>query len=289
MVTKTMAHFGNTGDILASLPAMREFYVKTGIKPTLYLVKDHPAEYYTGAVHPVKNEAGQNVSLNEGMISMLIPLLKEQDYLQDVLIKESVDYNPEEIDVNLSFTRDNFCNIPFGDIRRWYFYCFPDLACDLSKQYIHVPDSEKDLAKGKIIICRTERYQNETLDYSFLKEYEDDLLFSGTMREYNNFCMQFDINIRKLSISNFLELAQAIKQAKALMSNQTMIFQIAEGLKTPRVVELCSYAPNVIPTGEMAFDFYSQTALEMYFHTLNGTYGSYATTYKQENPANIAG
>lgn len=285
MITKTFAHFGNTGDILASLPAMREFYNKTKIKPTLYLVKDHPAEYYNEAVHPIKNEFGQNVSLNEVMISMLMPLLKQQDYLQDVIMIESKDYESYNIDFNLSKIRDAFYNIPFGDIRRWYFYLYPELACDLSKQYILVPDTDKDFAKDKIVICRTERYQNEQIDYSFLKEYEDNLVFSGTMREYNNFCMQFDLNIRKLNISNFLELAQALKQSKGLMSNQTMIFQIAEGMKIPRVVELCSYAPNVIPVGEQAYDFYAQMAAELYFHTLNGTLHTFIKPDKQENPA----
>jgi hypothetical protein len=64
-----------------------------------------------------------------------------------------------------------------------------------------------------------------------------------------------------------------------------MIFQIAEGLKIPRIVELCAHAPNVIPVGEMAFDFYAQNALEMYFHTLNGTFSTIVESYKQENPA----
>lgn len=263
MNTRNFAHFGNTGDVISSLPALKEFYRKTGVKPTLYLVKDHPAVYYEGSVHPVKNDKGENVSLNADMINMLIPLLKEQPYLLDVKT-----HTGEPIHVNLSAIRDTFCNIPFGDIRRWYFYVYPDLACDLTQQYIEVPDTEKDLAKGKLIVCRTERYQNPNIDYSFLKKHENELVFAGTMREWNGFTMTYGLQIPKLPVNNFLELAQALKQSKGLLSNQTMIFQIAEGLKIPRIVELCSFAPNVIPVGEDAFDFYAQVGLEYYVSKL---------------------
>lgn len=274
---KNFSHYGNAGDVLASLPCMKEFYNKTKIRPVLYLVKDHPAHYYEGAVHPIKDNKGNNVSLNEAMNNMLIPLLKSQDYLEDVKevhtndvqMAESLNDEREEvIHVNLSKIRDTFCNIPYGSISRWYFYIYPDLACDLSKSWISVPETDKDLAKNKIIISRTERYTNENINYSFLKKYEDDVLFTGTMREYNKFCMGFDLNIKKLAINNFLELAQAIQQCKFHISNQTMAFQISEGLKHPRILELCSYAPNVIPIGENAFDFFSQYSLEWYFNHL---------------------
>lgn len=289
MKLKSLVHAGNAGDVFAALPAIKQFYVKSKLKPILYLIKDHPAEYYKGATHPIKDDDGNYVSLNGDMINLMIPLLREQSYLEDVQemhisellfeddfgLCESKDGTKH---VNLSFIRKTFCNIPFGDIRRWYFYIFPDLACNLSKKYIDVPNAKKDFATGKIIIARSERYNNPRIEYDFLKPYEDELLFSGTMREYNNFCMNFDLNIQKLSINNFLELAQALKQSKGLISNQTMIFQIAEGMKIPRAVELCHYAPNVIPVGDNAFDFHGQDALEMYFHELRGTTKEFYST-----------
>lgn len=268
MGAKNFAHFGNCGDVIASLPSLRQHYRNTGIKPTLFLVKDYPAEYYEGAVHPVQNAKGDNVSLNQSMIKMLIPLLKCQEYLNDVTMIESDNYYDSDIHINLSDIRNTFCNIPLGDIRRWYFYVFPDLACDLSEQYLYIPDNPKDLAIGKVIISRSERYHSEWADYSFLKEYEEDCLFCGTMREYNNFCMNFGLEIRKLHVNDFLEYAQALKQSKFHISNQTMAFQISEAIKIPRIVELCSWASNVIPVGEKAFDFYSNTALQYYFKEL---------------------
>ena len=84
--------------------------------------------------------------------------------------------------------------------------------------------------------------------------------------------MNFDLEIRKVNVTDFYQLAQLLKLSKGLISNQTMIFQIAEGLKIPRAVEICRYAPNVIPVGENAFDYLDTMALQAHFHTMNGTY-----------------
>lgn len=262
-IKNTFLHSGNSGDIIASLPAVREFYRKTGIKPILYLRKGVKAFYYEGAVHPIKNEDGEAVMLNDAMIKMLIPLLKAQPFFEDV--KEWTD---EEIGCDLDNIRETNVGMPGLSINRWYFYVYPDLACDLTKQWLEVPDSEKDLANGKIVITRTERYTNPNIDYSFLKPYEDELVFSGTMREYNIFCMTYDLNIKKLTVDNFLTLAQAIKQSRFHVTNQTMANQISTGLLHPCILEVCTFAPNCIIFGEDRYDFMAQPALEYYFDLL---------------------
>lgn len=262
----TFLHSGNSGDTISALPAIREYYRKTGKKPILYLRKGVEAFYYEGAVHPVKDpDSGKAVMLNEAMIKMLMPLLKAQDFLEDVR-----EWTDEEIMCDLDQIRETFVGMPSQSINRWYFYVYPDLACDLSKPWLTVPETDRDLAKGKVIITRTERYTNPAIDYSFLKPYEDDLIFSGTMREYNVFCMNYDLNIKKLTVANFLDLAQAIQQSRFHISNQTLANQISQGIFHPSILELCSFAPNCIQIGEDRYDFFSQAALEYYFHKLYG-------------------
>lgn len=284
MQTTSFGHRGTIGDTWASIPAMREYTKKTGKRVILYLEKDYPAEYYKGAVHPTKNEKGEMVTLNQSMIDMMIPLFKVQPFIEDCKVWEG-----EKIDIDLNKIRESYVGMPGLSINRWYFYVYPDLSCDLSGVWLNVPENEKNLAKGKIIITRSERYNIDNADFSFLKPYEDDLLFCGTMREYNNFCMRFDLNIRKFAISNFLELAQAIKQCKFHVTNQTQAFQLSEGQKTPRILEVCGVAPNCIPIGANAYDFLKTEHLEYHFHTLNGSLEGYAAKYKQENPAVMAG
>lgn len=205
------SHTGNIGDVWASIPAMKQFYLKTGKHIRLYLIKNVRGEYYEGAVHPTKNEQGANVMLNDKMIEMMIPLLLAQGFIKEVVAITEEEYKTTDILCHLEWIREANVGMPSFPIQKWYSTIFPDLDFDLAETWLEVPESEKDLAKGKIMITRSERYTNPLLDYSFLKPYEDDLLFCGTMREWNIFCMTYDLNVQKFNINNFLELAQAIK------------------------------------------------------------------------------
>ncbi len=264
--TTSFLHQGSLGDCVASLPAIKEYYRKTGKKAVLYLVEGVKAFYYQGATHPTMADDGvTNVMLNKAGINMLIPLFKEQECIADCRI-----WNKEPINIDLGRIRETNVGMPNFCISRWYFQCFPDLACDLSKVWLNVPDTDKDFAKGKIIVTRTERYLNPNINYKFLKNYEKDVIFSGTELEYQIFKLRYDLNVPKLVIKDFLELAQAIKQSKFHISNQTMAAQISQGTKHPRIIELCEFAPNVIVIGKDAYDFLAQESLEYYVSILNG-------------------
>lgn len=284
MEVTTFSHTGNIGDIWASIPAMRQHFKNTGKKINLYLIRNVPAFYYEGAVHPTKNDGGENVMLNAKMCEMMVPLLEEQEFINIVYSIDFREYDnyKDKIQVHLEWFRENQIGLPNFSINRWYFYVFPDLTCDLSGVWLDVPHAEKDFAVNKIIITRSERYTNPSIDYSFLKPYEDELVFCGTSREWNNFCMTYDLNVRKMHIDDFLELAQAINQCRFHISNQTQAFQLSEGLKVPRVLELCTYAANVIPIGDLAYDFHDQLGLEFAFHKLNGTVDMFFDSKKAE-------
>lgn len=261
--TTSFLHNGSIGDVIASVPCINEHYKKTGKKAILYLVNGTKAVYYEGAMHPTLNEKNEMVMLNEKAIQTLAPLLMQQESIDDVKM-----WSNQPIHIDLNQIRETFVNMPYGCLSRWYFYVLPDLACDLSKQWLTAPDAEKDLALNKIIVTRTERYLNPQINYSFLKKFEDELLFVGTDLEHSIFCLRYNLKVKRLIVNDFLELAQAIRQSKFHLSNQTMAFQISQGLKHPRIVELCRHAPNVIPYGEDAYDFYAQGAVEYYFMEL---------------------
>jgi hypothetical protein len=265
METSNWLHSGTIGDVIASIPAITEFWRQTGKRVVLHLEKDHPARYYEGATHPTRDGENKMVMLNQQVIDMLIPLLNEQEGIDHAKV-----WDGEDIKVDLNVIRQEpSLFMPNFSINRWYFYFYPDLTCDLSGVWLNVPDTDKNLARGKILITRTERYRNDDINYSFLKPFEEDLIFSGTMREYNIFCMTFGLRIPKLIINNFLHLAQAVKQCQFHITNQTAAFQMSEGLKKPRILELCRYAPNCIPIGQDAYDFFWQPGLEYSFHKLN--------------------
>lgn len=266
MNTTSFLHKGSIGDVWAAIPAMKKYYELRKRKVVLYLMNGQKAFYYDGATHPtVDPNTGEMVMLNEAMINMMIPLLKKQEWCADAKV-----WSNQPIQIDLNKFRETFVNMPYGCISRWQFHSWPELACDLSKVWLTVSDTDKNFAKGKIIVTRSERYLNPQVNYSFLKKYEQDILFCGTELEYHIFRLRYNLNIERLVINDFLELAQALKQCKFHISNQTQAFQISQGLKIPRMVELCSIAPNVIPYGENAYDFYGQAHCQYYVSLLNG-------------------
>lgn len=253
-------HTGSIGDVWASLPAVFSGVEQMKKKATYYLRPNVPATYYEGAVHPTLDKNGENVMLNEKMIEMMIPLLKAQPYIEDAIM-----HTTQKFQVPLNMIRHTFVNMPNHDLRRWYFFIFPNLWMNIARQYIFVPKTDKDFGTaGKVIVARTERYHADHMSYYFLQKYQDKIIFAGTELEYKIFCARYELDIPRLVISDFLELAQALSQSLGLMSNQTMIFQIAEGMKVPRVVELCKMAPNVEPVGDMAFQSYGAIGMEYY-------------------------
>jgi hypothetical protein len=263
------------GDLLSALPAMGELSRQSNKKLILYCWLDREATYYEGAVHPIVNKDGRTVMMNESMFNMSRSLLLAQDFIEDVK-----QWSGEDIDVNFDVIRDTFINMPYGSISRWYFMVYPNLTCDLSKIWLNVPEDNNEVIqlvyndKGarenmswfsdKLIVSRTQRYTNPMISYFLLKDYPGKIVFSGTVQEWSIFCGQWKLDIPLVKVENFLQLAQIIKRSKLHVSNQTMTFQLSEGMKHPRAVELCRYAPNVIPVGENAFDFYSQTGLNHY-------------------------
>lgn len=157
-------------------------------------------------------------------------------------------------------------NIPFGNIHRWPWYCYPDMACDLSKPWLEVePD---DSMQDTIIVNRTLRARNDSINYRFLKG--SPVIFVGHVDEFERFGIENELpDLIYLETMNLLELAVAIRSCKFFIGNQSLCFALAEAMKVPRILETCSYLPNVIPCGEKAYDFYFQSVLEYYFNELN--------------------
>jgi len=256
-------HSANAGDLIASLAGVKQLAHDKNKKANYYQKIGQEAQYYQGAVHPTKNDKGVEVSMNDHMFDMLKPLIEAQPY-----INSFEKYEGQDIDINLDDIRRYRVNMPFGSIQRWYFYVYPQLACDLSKKWIFNTDYDESY-KDTIIINRTQRYRNPQLNYFFLKDYQDKLLFTGTKHEHELFCQEWKLDIPYLKINNFLELTNILASCKFFIGNQSFVYNISEAMKIPRILELCDFAPNCIPYGKNGYDFYHQPSLEYYFKKLN--------------------
>lgn len=281
--TMSVKHFTNIGDIIASLISVKKIWTETGKRVIYCQQLDVPGMYYQGASHPTLDENNIMVMCNKKMWDMMKPLLLCQEYIADAQV-----YEGQPIDIDFTLIRENiYVNMPNQAIQQWIFLAFPELASDISKQWIDVgggvdissckivypqlPLASSNVAgiSDKIILNFTDRYRNYRINYFFLKHYQDRLIFSGTQGEYEAFIKKWGVNLPYLVVDDFLQLAYIIKQCKFVLSNQSFIWNLCEAMKTPRLLELCDKAPNCQSfIGEDSLGFLHQIALEHYFNKM---------------------
>ncbi|HEY2581214.1 MAG TPA: hypothetical protein VGI43_05390 [Mucilaginibacter sp.] len=247
-------HSGNIGDIIYALPTIKKIYELTGIQINLYLKLGQPRVLPQYMSHPLGS-----VMLNQKMIDMLSPLIISQTYIEKCEV-----YDDQFVHVNLDIFRSQAIPLDKANIARWCGY-ITGVTPQLWKNWITViPNNE---FKNNIVIARSERYRNLSIDYSFLKKYNN-LVFVGIKSEYEDFSKSVP-GLQWKQVNDFLELAQIIAGCKFFIGNQSFPFAIAEGLKVPRVLEAYYEMPNVIPEGENAYDFFFQEHFESLVSNLN--------------------
>lgn len=264
----TIRHSVNLGDLVAAMGCVKKYYDITRRKCIVVQQINRIAHYYQGAVHPTLDEEGRAVTCNSVMFDMIKPLIDSQNYVQ------AFDkYSGQHIDIDFDVVRGKtFVNMPHGPIQGWIPIAFPDLSFDISKPWITVdgncPAHIKGQVTGKVILNFTARYR-EAIDYFFLQPYAPDLIFSGTEKEHWDFCNQWNLNIPRLQITNFLDLAYALKEARFSMSNQSMLWNLAQAMGTKRILEMCRFADNCFPgIGEDSHAYFFQMGAEYNFRTM---------------------
>src|SRR6478609_10104190 len=128
--TIAFKHSGNTGDIIYALAGMKQVCEKYNKQAKIYIWLDRKGFYYEGATHPLGE-----VTMNDYMYKLLKPLLLAQPWVKSVK-----KYAGQDIQIDLDLVRQRNVNMPYGHIARWYFYIWPDMACDLSKPWLEVRD-----------------------------------------------------------------------------------------------------------------------------------------------------
>lgn len=262
-------HSVNMGDLVAAMGAIKKFYDVTKRKAIVLQSIDTPAQYYSGAIHPVTDEQGRQVTFNDYMFGMAKPLIESQEYILDF-----EKYSGQRIDLDFDVIRSKtFVNLPHGPIQGWIPLAYPDLHFDISEPWIKLDKSKcpahiKGQVAGKVLINFTERYRMK-IDYFFLQLYAPDLIFAGTEKEHWQFCNQWQLTIPRLEASNFLEVAYAISEARFMVGNQSTCWGLAQAMGTKRMLEMCSFADNCFPNiGKNSYGYFYQVPVEYYFRKL---------------------
>jgi hypothetical protein len=240
-------HSGNAGDIIYALPTIKKIHEITGVPINLYFRLGQLLKLPNYNNHP-----NGNVMLNQKMVDLLFPLIRAQSYISKCEV-----YTDEQIDIDLDYFRSGLIPQDKGNIARWCAY-ITGVSAELWKPWLTVkPDTGY---ADTILIARSGRYQNQTIDYSFLSKYPN-LKFIGVESEYKDI-QQFLPDIQWLQINDFLQLAQIIAGCKFFIGNQSFPYSIAEGLKVPRILEVSFEVINVVPEGENGNDFFFQEHFE---------------------------
>lgn len=147
---------------------------------------------------------------------------------------------------------------------KWYFH-ITGVHADLHKPFLDT--QEHDKIKNKIVISRSLRNKNTFIDYSFLNDFCDQLIFIGLKDEYLDLKKVIP-ELKHYDPLDFFEISQIIKSSKFFLGNQSSPFAIAEGLKVPRLLENTYDVHDVEPTGGNCYDFFYQTHFEKFFYKL---------------------
>lgn len=242
-----LSHSGNAGDIIYALPTIEAIRKFTNAKIELYLRLGQPLILSGYNSHPLGN-----VMLNQKMAEMLIELLRPQPYIDHIEI-----HTDQIIDIDLDYFRAGGIPLDKGNIARWCSY-LTGVNPVLWKSWLTVePDHSY---ANTIVMARSERYRNYTVNYKFMNQYKD-LAFIGVESEYDDIKKTIP-HIRWVQVNNFMEMARIIAGAKFFMGNQSFPYSIAEGLKVPRILETSFEVINVVPEGNDGYDFFFQEHLE---------------------------
>lgn len=255
-------HSYNCGDLVAALPGLRQLYRDTGKKIKVYQRLNLPSFYYHNQINSTVDDKNESVCMNQRLFDMMKPLIEEQDYIESFEVWEG-----QKVDLDYDLSRDTkSVPMPAGLLHTYSESVFPQTSTDLSVQWLLVEPNF--LYLDKVIINRTQRYVNPYVTFFFLKDYENQLVFSGTETEHEDFCKQNKLNIDRLDVKDFLELASIISCCRFGIFNQSLNFHISDGLKTPRILEVCAAFPNTFATGKNGYHAFGQAAMEFHVKKL---------------------
>ncbi len=242
-------HSGRSGDLLWSLPTIKE--LSKSHKCKLYIQIDKPMPLDFTAL-------SRNVYLSKRTADLILPLLRNQDFLDTVNI-----YKGEKIDINLDLFRDIPINLTFHSSRWFSHIC--GININLENSFLSV--KPHNLIKNKIIVQKSPRYGNAFINFKFLKNTKN-LLCIGLKDEFQDLKKDID-NLEFYDCRDFLEMAEILKASKFYIGNFSFQYVISEGLKVPRLLAASIDFPVGFPVGSNAFDAYHQNHFEKFFKNLN--------------------
>jgi len=259
-MTKTLyiKHSGRLGDIIYCLMAVIPFSRKNYFNIHFLLDLNPVWANMDNGNHPFPGMI--NSSNYESIKNVIVRLGYGCSKFEPSTIQEKMKDEDRLYDMDVVKQFGSAYGMPYGDIRRWYYYAYPELNTGNSWHPFFTPNKKPIEI---ILISRTKRYQNPYINYGFLNEYKN-VFFMGLDEEYEEI-KNYAPSIQRVTTQMQLEhMVELIRDCKLFIGNQSFFYSIAEYFQVPRLLEV-GEPNNVIPQGRNGFDFHTQEALEFYF------------------------
>ena len=182
-------------------------------------------------------------------------LVRLQPYIGNLICQKRVDWASFKA-LDLGIIRKGRIDMNRGDIsirnnflrRQMSYY-------NLYQPWLIVPQNDNfNYMRNKIVVFRSNRYNNNRMNYSCLKDLANRIVFIGTQKQYTDFCLKHGFKCLFYKLNNFIEACQILQKCAFCIGNQTFFFALAQSLKVPRILESYKNLPDVIPHGDNAND-----------------------------------
>lgn len=217
----TWNHSGDLGDVLSSLPAVRQ------LGGGRYLLGPH--------VGP----GAPREPMTPWRAAFLIPLLEAQPYIKSAKFSDK----PERVTYDFSMFRVN-TKVIFGEsLAHWHgrHVGIKPSKLDVSP-WLQVKPADETL--GRIVFARSPRHHHRDFPWQYLTfKFRTRAMFVGTREEHQMFCSRFG-RVEYRRVENALEMAQLIAGSDWFYGNQSLPCWIALGLGHNLTQEGFPAAPN---------------------------------------------
>jgi hypothetical protein len=254
-------HSGQLGDIIYAIPAMQAIAHRQRLaRLTLYVSSDAAAIY----VQHMKHIGGEQM-VSQALFDFIAPLLSAQPYIEALHFLPAREIPATAIDFDAF--RAGGVNVNAGNIKDFYFKTFAVLA-DTPRRWID-PGDAPEAAPYDILIGRSMRYLNQSINYGLLAQLNMRIGFLGLESEFAEFRARFpDLPIDLVPARNALDACRHLAAATLFIGNQSFFFSLAEALQIDRLLEVFEPLPNVVPSGGRSGQFLTTFGLGLMLGTL---------------------
>ena len=238
--TISFLHSGDMGDIIASLPTVKEICERENAKAILYLdtsggMLSNDDEELDNVIRTQTNNRG--LKFNDAGYEFLAPLLSVQDYIGKV--EKYSGPHLCHIDCNLNAFRKAFRDKQTIIKTNQNLMYLHQVSCGLEFGYkgpwLKVPNDDGTLMYDTVL-ARTSRYQSAHVFFAAHENRLKQAHFIGTDFEYALWENTFGFKPVRHNVKNALEAAVTISKSHYFLSNGTLFYWIALGLGHGNIV-----------------------------------------------------